>query len=192
MERVCGLVRDISDPMLIVSYVRLGRQHCTHKEEQRIPKMTVSNKPPVPNSIHLDQGDTSPIDAIIGTVFNTVWATSIDDTSCVCDHYVYGWNCKDPYGDSVLTCLKEVFKSDGHKSVAHIYQQASWPLTVSSFVKLKTFSKGDKDLQFRWAPPASWAFQWCLSSSSLSRGDVMASAWLDLQDRTGLAENVSH
>ena len=85
MERVCGLMRDVSDPMLIVSYVRLGRQHCTHKEEQRIPKMTVSSKPPVPNSIRPDQGDTSPCDATIGTVFVTVRATGIDDTSRVCE-----------------------------------------------------------------------------------------------------------
>ena len=66
--------------MLIVSYVRLGRLDRAQEMSNDF-QTTLSTNPLVPNSIRPDQGDSSPIDAIIGAVLCTARATSIDDTS---------------------------------------------------------------------------------------------------------------
>lgn len=95
--------------MLIVSYVRLGRSDRAQETNNDFQTISSTN-PLVPNSIRPDQGDTSPIDAIIGAVLSTARATSIDDTS-------RGWD-RDVCEQVVMTlkCICTRMPKDEHSS----------------------------------------------------------------------------
>jgi hypothetical protein len=71
--------------MLIVSYVRLGRQTWNLSRRAKYLQLAASSGPSVPDSIRPDQRATSPNDAIIGAVFEAARATGIDDTSRIRD-----------------------------------------------------------------------------------------------------------